>query len=581
MAERPRGNVIYEFFIVVLVVVLIGTILYPARVWKSETEIQDVCRVRMETIHQMELQYIQKEHNYSDSIPKVRDVVMSDPEGVMALDSLILWDYLVPRKDLELLVLEKQFPEELRNSILEKLTNAQPLGNLAVWDSLGYRLVTQLREVLAVVDASEDDTLGRGVVWPVLLGEGDFLNILDSPEVPRRVRTRTLSSIRRGQPVFETAGWRYYSPIFIESLRNVVAMAEREDVWTREEYDLWDEVKREQWGTEKDGLSSEAKDSLWQQFQGRFWEKQKELMWKRERDKLWKEEGPAWKESNVDMWNRVVSQRWESDRKKQWEEETLASLPDSVKETFTAQKDSLWKNVIEELRAEEYGAWEQRNKKYENEVVENLWEGDRRVTWEFEAQQRWLDTKEADKDALWEEIKEDLWNIERVRLWRDEEIKLAQKIDAQKRLDRAVEWGNVLGIDRVEALVDQLHLPDSKDVWKDIVNDNEGGSALFNLGLVNLFRDTLLDSVPYCPLAQLPYLINVVDTSVVKFIGIRCPIVDTSDVKIALKIDPSTKDTTEVELNLSMVQKLFGGGSIKNHGIIDEEGKKSWEKKGR
>lgn len=581
MAERPRGNVIYEFFIVVLVVVLIGTILYPARVWKSETEFQDVCRARMETIHHMEISYIQKTANYSDSIPKVRDVVMSDPEVVMALDSLILWDHLVPRKDLELLVLEKQFPEELRNSILEKLKNAQPLGNLAVWDSLGYRLVTQLREVLAVVDASEDDTLGRGVVWPVLLGEGAFQNLLDSPEVPRRVRTRTLSSVRRGQPVFETAGWRYYRPIFFESLRDVVAIAEREDIWTKEEDDLWEEVKREQWEAEKDGLPSVAKDSLWQQFQARFWEKQKELMWKKERNKVWKEEGFAWRERNVDMWNRVLLQKWESDRKKQWEEETLASLPDSVKVTFPTQKDSLWKSVIEELRAEEFEVWAQKNKKYENEVVENLWERDRRVTWEFEAHQRWLDTKEADKDALWEEIKEELWKTDRDRLWRDEETKLAQKINAQKRLDRAVAWVNVLGIDRVEALVDQLRLPDSKDVWKEVVNKKEGGSALFNLGLVNLFRDTLLNSVPYCPLAHVPYLINVVDTSVVKFIGIRCPIVDTSDVKIALKVDPSTKDTTEVELDLSTVQKLFGGGSIKNHGIIDEEGKKSWEKKRR
>lgn len=581
MAERPRGNVIYEFFIVILVVVLIGTILYPARVWKSETELQDVCRARMETIHQMELSYITMANTFSDSIPKVRDVVMSDPNVVMALDSLIFWDYLVPRRDLEMLVMEKQFPEDLRNSILEKLKNAQPLGNLAVWDSLGYRLVTQLREVMAVSEASEDDTLGRGVVWLVLLGEGAFQNVLESPEVPRRIRTRTLSSVRRGRPVTETAGWRYYKPIFLESLRDVVAMAEREDVWTQAEDDLWEEEKREQWEAEKDGLPSVAKDSLWQQFQGRFWEKQKELMWKRERNKVWKEEGPAWRERNVDMWYRVVSQKWESDRKKQWEEETLASLPDSVKETFPAQKDSLWKDVIEELRAEEYETWAQKNRKYENEVVENLWEGDRRVTWEIEAHQRWLDTKETDKDALWEEIKEELWNIEKAHLWSDEETKLAQKISAQRRLDRAVAWVNVLGIDRLEALVDQLRLPDNNDVWKAIVNNKEGGSALFNLGLVYLFRDTLLDSVQYCPLAHVPYLVNVVDTSVVKFLGIRCPIVDTSDVKIALKVDPSTKDTTEVELALSMVQKLFGGGSIKNHGIIDEEGKKSWEKKRR
>jgi len=71
------------------------------------------------------------------------------------------------------------------------------------------------------------------------------------------------------------------------------------------------------------------------------------------------------------------------------------------------------------------------------------------------------------------------------------------------------------------------------------------------------------------------------DTSVVKSFGIRCPIVDSTRTKFALKIDPTTKDTTRIDLKLPVLQALFGGGSIQNHGHIDEEGKKSWEKRGR
>jgi len=43
----------------------------------------------------------------------------------------------------------------------------------------------------------------------------------------------------------------------------------------------------------------------------------------------------------------------------------------------------------------------------------------------------------------------------------------------------------------------------------------------------------------------------------------------------------TTKSTTELPMRISSLRKLLGGGEIRSHGQIDEEGKKSWDKKGK
>jgi len=584
MAERPKGNVVYEILIVILVAVLAGAILYPAKVWKSEDKLQDVCRNRMKAIHQMELFYIGKVNTYSDSLPEVKDKVLSDPVVIAALDSTVFWDGLVTQKELKQLVLEKQFPQVLKEYILKKLQNREPLGNLVKWDSLGARLVTQLDKVLS--DSSANTALDSGVTWHILVGEEAFRNILDTPKVPGRIRRRTISAVNRGKPVFMTAGWEYYRPIFYPSLRNLVATAQQKDLWQKQDEDRWQPIAKKRWKTEMDTLSPGVRDSLWQSFRQRFWERQKELVWKNERKKLWKQEKATWTKDNASLWERVVLQNWSSDRKKKWEKETFAKLPDSLAANFNAKKDSLWRSVADSIKAKEYEHWKQKNSSDIEKMIHKLWESDRKVSWESGAKARWFAAKEADKKALWEELKEEIWNMEKSRLWNKEQEKLAQKIGAQKRLDRAVKWERVLDTDQVESLVNQLNLPDSPALWKLVENkikkkEKADMSVLYNMGLAELFRPVLIDSLNRCPVAHVSYLMNVDDTSAVKHFSIRCPIVDTSKVKYALRIDPVTKDTTKVILKLPAVQKILGGGKIKNHGFIDENGKRSWERKTR
>lgn len=592
MAERARGNIFYEIIIVILIIGLIGSIIYPSMVWHNEEELQDVCRTRMETISLLEYYYQLKQSDvtYSDSIPALVDQLLSDPNEASSRDSLIFWDALVTRKGLEYLFFQKQFPEDLKGLIQERFEGGQPLGNLVIWDSLEYRLMAQVQDIIDAPDFTMNTSIDTSIDWVTLVGEDVFWNILDTPEINARIRRRTRSQVQRGRSIIETSDWEQYRPMFYDRLRSTLQTAVREDVWQQEEEDEWEEERRETWNTGMDGLSQNVKDSLWQELRQRFWDRDKELIWKAKRNGLWKSEGTDWQEENTSAWRRSLVEMWKSDRKKEWEEETLASLPDSLVELFPFEKDSVWKSVEDSIQTEEYDAWELGNTKFVNETIRNIWESERRVSWEDGAHREWLAEKEGDMGTLWEEIKEDRWNSERPRLWRDEGAKLDSKISAQRRLDRSIKWANVLGMDRIQSIVNQLQLPDNKILWKEVekrikqqaasFSTQRKTSALYDVGIVGLFRKTLLDSLETCPLAHVPYHVLVVDTTVIKRFSIRCPIVDTAEVKIALNIDPITKDTSEVILEMPGIQKLLGGAALKAHGDIDEEGKKSWEKKG-
>ena len=72
-----------------------------------------------------------------------------------------------------------------------------------------------------------------------------------------------------------------------------------------------------------------------------------------------------------------------------------------------------------------------------------------------------------------------------------------------------------------------------------------------------------------------------VDTTALKYFEIHCPIVDTSKTLHALKIDPAIKDTSEVKLGVGFLKKVLSNASIKNHGNIDKQGRKSWDRRTR
>lgn len=582
MATKPKGNIFYEICVVVLIVGLIATILYPSRVWRTESEFESICQNRMETIRNLEYMYLPKGNVYTANISEMIDSALTDLGATAALDTLIFWDGLVTKKDLKQIIFQKQFPEDLRNYIFTRLQAGMPLGNLGVWDSLNYRLVDDFQTIFTASSTAGSDVIDGNIAWPVLVGDMEFQNILNSSEISQSIRRRIASDMRRGRGVFETQDWKQFRPKFYTSLSTLLATAERKDVWEEADKDRWEKEAHVQWKSEMDALPQVERDSLWLELQQRFWDKEKELMWKRERDRLWKVEGADWQRTNEAMWKRGLTQQWTAERKKNWEDETLAALPDSLKGSFKTEKDSVWKNVVDELQTAEYDAWEKANMRAVNELIHNLWERDRRVTWEADAHQMWVAEKESDKDELWGEIKEEQWNLGRDRLWREEGEKLAYKASAMRRLDKAIKWMNVLGAERISSIVNALQLPDNESVWRKIEKrKEEKGSILFGMGIAGLFREVLLDSIITCPLACTPYLIQTVDTSVIRQFSVRCPIIiDSAGVAAALKFDAVTGDSTEIALKMPALRKILGGGTIKNHGYVDQE-MKSWEKKER
>ena len=588
MASKGKGNILYEILIVILTVALIATILYPSKTWKQENKSTEICQTRIATIQQFELQYIGLTNSYSDSVDKVIEAVLSDPNSVVALDSLVYWDGLVEKAELKNFVMEKDLPQALSNYISSKILSNQPLGKVAVWDSVQYKLIDELKTVLASQDSVNTLAVDSSVVWDLVINDDVYAYALDS-DMPSRAKSRVQSAMRKNTPIYETAGWEYLKPAFYDSLNQLITLAQQADVWEKSENKEWEKVKRAQFEAELDALSQAEKDSLWQENQNSFWDKVEPLVWQNERKSLYNAEGEAWKAENEATWQRMISQEWESDRKKQWQEDQLATLADSAVAVFKAEKDSLWRTIVTDLHEEEYTQWEANNSKHIEEVVRNLWEQERRASWKETAYAMWVEENEANPEKIWKDLKEYLWSNENLDLWKLEEEKLAKKVNALMRLDYAVQYQKLLSEEAITDLVNSLTLPDSKGLLKKMDEMKEfEGSKLAALGVVELFRDRLLEHVVLCPLSGQPEIVNVDNTAMPKWVSIECPIVVTDTTQYALVLEKSMDDslglvidTSKVKLELSFSQKMLGGGKILNHGKIDEEGRKSWEKKGR
>lgn len=653
MADKPKGNFFLELLIVVLTVALIGTILYPKQVWEREDALESICHARMEALFNMELQYMQASGTwtYTDTLSKVKDVVLGSEDAVAALDSLLNWDLLVTSDKMKKFVLTADVEDSMRSLIRKRLLQGKPIRNLGTWDSLEYKLLAELKQVLPDSFETNEALLDTSVDWVGFVGgEMRVFNMIDNMEIPTALKRSLSREVRMGEPLVENRRWAQIYRPFYETLAEAVKTAGRQDVWAETDQDAWKELARADWEAKMDALTEAEQDSVWEANKKAYWDKVKDVIWQETRKDLWNREKSTWPDENEAMWRRIVSQQWEADRKKDWLDDLEASAEnDSVLQFIKAEKDSLWRQVSDSLHEAEYPEWKKHNESYINEVIEGLWQTDRRVSWEEEAYEQWLEEKNRDRQVRWAEIKEELWNTNWPNFWREEEEKLAGKNAALNRLDIYVDYKALLGEEKCNAIVDALVLPDSESLWEKIKQDDPDakGSSFFRLGVVGLFRNELLDSVYYCPVAKVPYLVHVVDTSQIKKIAIRCPITEVTDLSVgkykpdttevteeagemmeadagmetvetdslaadslaiaadssgmveepvekieekatsrkvytvALSVEPATLDTTKITLKLPLVQRLLGGGSVRPHGYIDEDQKKSWDKRSR
>lgn len=593
MIKKSKGNFLLELFIVILIVVLIWAILYPKKVWEKQENLQNICRSRMEALQQYEYQYFNNYQTYTDSIPKLVQNVLDDSTALTRLDSVLHWDTIVAKDKLNNLVMQKNLPEDLKNLIVSKLESGVSLHNLANWDSLRYKLVDGLNEYISSPDSiKDDDVISKSVEWRNLLSRNKILNILEEQATTTAMRRYIVREFRRNKDLTETRYWDHYNPYFQEELKNTVNFALMQDIWTGEEgrdRDTWEEVKRPLWSEQFDTLSQAKKDSIVDEQKKVLWSNRKELKWKENRKRLWKKEGERWLEENAEVWKRILDKKWTLESKKEWLETRLAEVPDSLQETFKAQKDSLWNTKVDSLKKEKYQQWLTDNSDYVDEVKKELFESDRRITWEDEAYQEWIEQKEKNNEEFWQEIEDLMWKKEKDILWEKEKETLQQRNSALKKLDASVQWINILDEDKITSIVNNLDLPDNRELWDKIDNaELQTNSVLYDLGVVDLFSDSLVTSVYKCPVAQETYLVSYVDTTTPPTFTIRCPIIETEKTLQVMMIDYVTDDSTGIVTNdttykkitVPFIEKVFGGREIQNHGTVDHS-TKSWDQQGQ
>ena len=614
MAERPKGNFWFELGIAVFTIALLFSILYPKKVWNKQKELQNICRTRMEAIQQAEFQYMSLTNTYEDTLDKMMEVINQDMGALQALDTSLNWDGIVKRAELKRLVMGKPMPADLRELILYKIQNEYPLGRLARWDSLEYDLLEELEEEIAFSDSSARlDTL---IEWRTLLGEVGFWKAYETSKVPLNIKNTVRRDLRRDVNIEETRAWKYMRPFFIDTLKDIIVIAETPDVWEPEQKDEWEQLAKKTWESEMDSMSGVEKDSIWIIHQKDFWERENDAVWKAERNAIWKQTGKEWTENNRATWERIIERQWELSVKKDWEDKYTVGQPDTVIQTFKAAKDSLWRAQVDSIRAKNFETWKKKEKKYVESEIEGLWDREKRAEWEPEAYQRWLSEKSKKFDEFWRDLKEGIWNDLRYSLWENEQSRLSQKLGLLARLDRCVNWHGLIG-NNVTAIVDNLNLPDNQMLWQKIERfDPKKGSALVYYGVSPLFRSNLLDSILTGPEVHLPYEIEVEDTTVLKKFSVACPIKEMDYEKYVFglrvplvlyyegkkyrgfaiqfpfirkvgskrayveKVDPNTGEVVEVILKPSLFEMIFGAKSISSHGYIDKDGKKSWIKKG-
>ncbi len=630
MIHNEKGHILLQILIVILFIGLLFTILYPNKVWKEEAELANICQTRMETIRQMEFFYLSDNQAFNDTIPLVVQTVLNNPEFDTALDTLIQWDNLVSGNELKDIVLAADLPAELNSLLKKKINSGSTLSHLS---SLGTFRSDLLKKLQAITATDSVGLIDSCLAWTELLGSNKLFGIVNDADMPEYRKRIVRKAILNNDPLYETRGWDGIKPILVDTLDKMIRLAQTENTWKAEQKSQWEDQALARWEKKIDTLPDSSKMKLWEENIDTFWEKERDIVWRKDRTRLWKKEGEEWINNNENVWKRILEQRWKIDTKKTWLEETRASLPDSLLESFNAnrdslwnvyfeetekqlaweeeqkaglsdsavtvfetQKDSLWKPVLEKIQNERFEVWLSKNEKEVEEVIESLWESDRMLSWQPEAYDRWKKNREADMDETWEDLKEELWKTEQLELWRAEEEKLAMKKGIYRRIDSSVQWEKLLSQEEVDEIVDGLDLPDSTELWSMISNwKSDEGLPVVELGIAGLFKEKLLEDLSICPVAKVPYLLDINNESRLKTIAVKCPIVDKDESnKYAITLqtvpvlDDSTNevvstriDTTRIDISISPVKKIFGGAKIKNHGNIDSDGKNSWEKRGQ
>ncbi len=83
-----KGSIVYKILIVILTAALVASIWYPKKLWEQEERNTEICRYRMENLHNAELQYLRFHNGYTDSLEELINFVKTDSSYHAYVDSV-------------------------------------------------------------------------------------------------------------------------------------------------------------------------------------------------------------------------------------------------------------------------------------------------------------------------------------------------------------------------------------------------------------------------------------------------------------------------------------------------------------
>jgi len=123
---KTKGSIVLEILIVVLIVALIATLLYPKKVWEEEDRNMKICRSNMDRIFKAELVYQKYHYTYTDSMPELVNFIKNDSTKMPVRDYFYA---------------DTALAEEMVDFLREKDSNANQLINDILADTLMWAII--------------------------------------------------------------------------------------------------------------------------------------------------------------------------------------------------------------------------------------------------------------------------------------------------------------------------------------------------------------------------------------------------------------------------------------------------------
>lgn len=194
---KSKGSIILEILIVLLVVALIATIIYPKKVWKETEDQTQVCRTNMDRLLKAELVFQKYNNTYIDSIQglvgffkedstknSVRDYFKADT--VMA-ETMV--NFLRDKDEAADLVVRNLFADTLMYAIIEAVRYDSNLArvmlnrleNSSLADSINAKRATDSTDVF-ILNQLDKEFAGIEIYEPIM--DDDSLKLVFSRMMP-------------------------------------------------------------------------------------------------------------------------------------------------------------------------------------------------------------------------------------------------------------------------------------------------------------------------------------------------------------------------------------------------------------